>query len=72
MGQQLALRSSLNLLDISTLFPLILNKGAGSRDVKNFFRNDDFSVYLRVDITEIFRYLSQNIGVILKMGSWIF
>ena len=35
----------------------------------NFFRNDDFSVFLIVHITEIFHYFSQNIGVIVKMDS---
>ena len=44
-------------------------KGAASRNVNNFFRNDDFSGFLIVHITEIFHYFSQNIGVILKMDS---
>ena len=36
---------------------------------KNFFRKDDFSVFLIVHITELFHYFSQNIGAILKMDS---
>ena len=43
-------------------------KGAGSRNV-NFFRNDDFAVFLIGRITEIFNYISQNDSAILKMDS---
>ena len=44
-------------------------KGLGHVMEKNFFRNDDFAVFVIGNITEIFHYFSQNEGVILKMGS---
>ena len=44
-------------------------KGARPRNVNKLLQNDDFVVFLIGHITEIFHYLSQNEGVILKMGS---
>ena len=48
---------------------ILLLKGMSHVMETNFFRNDDFAVFLIGQITEIFYYFSQNEGVILKMNS---
>ena len=48
---------------------IICLKGQGHLMETNFFRNDDFAVFLIGHITVIFHYFSQNESVALKMDS---
>ena len=61
-----------NLLIMNSPILQFLNfslKGPGHVLETNFFRNDDFAVFLIGHITEIFHYFSRNEGVVLKMDS---
>ena len=53
------------------LFGRVINcvKGAGSRNVTSFFRNDDFAVFFIGRITLIFHCFSQNESIFLEMDS---